>query len=639
MAFRRHTLGIALLFAGLPALSPAAPYTQLVIFGDSLSDSGQFPDLNGALQNSLPTGGVRFTNRIGPVYVDGRGEPYAQVATQRLAGTLGLQALPSPPVVPQALTGNPDGSNYAVGGYRTDEILASITEQDGSVVERQGVTLRSRDGYLIDMPRVSPTALFYVNGGGNDILQGRLVDPASAAASAGNLVAGVAALQRAGARYIIVSDLPDVGLTPAGYASGQRAALSGLSALFNAQLDRQLTALGGNVIRLNNRALFAEITAEPARYGFDPRVAQTDLCFNGDNCQTDPTWSLGGATPAPSQLVFYDGVHPTAAVQQISADYVYSLLAAPWEIGLLPEMALSSLNTHQQQLRTEWQADRGDWQMAGTWRSFVAATGQRQDFDAQAAAAPGEGEALGLSVGTSYRPYPRWRLGLALGVQELSLELDQSHSDYDLRSVMLSTFAHYRQRHLWADMGLTVGQLEYRDLHRRFALGISERTERGETDGQLAAASLRLGYALGHRHSWKLGPFVGADYARLEVDGYREAGERSTALHYADQTRDSRRLSLGLEASLQLNRALELFAEVAREREYEDQPQMLRMGQNSMPGFDYSLQAFTPEQDQTLATLGLGLSLGQAVTVRAAWHLRDADDRQHSVSLALKLEF
>ncbi|MNJ82545.1 hypothetical protein D3C77_820320 [compost metagenome] len=58
------------------------------------------------------------------------------------------------------------------------------------------------------------------------------------------------------------------------------------------------------------------------------------------------------------------------------------------------------------------------------------------------------------------------------------------------------------------------------------------------------------------------------------------------------------------------------------------------MGLNSMPGFDYDLQTFTPERDQTVATLGLGLSLGHAAAVRAAWHLRDGEDRQQGATLS-----
>ena len=97
------TLTAAVLLAGL-STAHAMPYSQLVIFGDSLSDSGQFPDAGSPLLFGNPTGGLRFTNRTGPGYADNNSEYYAQVSTQRLASQLGLQALPSTPILPQALT-------------------------------------------------------------------------------------------------------------------------------------------------------------------------------------------------------------------------------------------------------------------------------------------------------------------------------------------------------------------------------------------------------------------------------------------------------------------------------------------------------------------------------------------------------
>jgi outer membrane lipase/esterase len=634
------TLTAAVLLAGLPAATQAMPYSQLVIFGDSLSDSGQFPDIGSPLLGGNPTGGLRFTNRTGPTYLGNNTEYFDAVATQRLASLLGLQALPSTPILPQVLTGNPDGSNYAVGGYRTDQILNSITAVNGSVVNAGGGTIRTRNGYLVDVPRVDPDALFYVNGGGNDVLQFVVTDQASAAAAAADLVAGVAALQQAGARTIIVSDLPDVGLTPAGFASGFRAAWSNASGLLNAELGSQLSALGGNVIRLNFRALLGEVQGDLATYGFDPLVSQTDVCFSGDSCLADPTWGIGGLTPDPERLMFNDGVHPTAAVQQISADYIYSILGAPWEVSLLPEMAMASLNGHQQQLRSEWQADRGAWQAVGQWRSFVAASGQRQEFERGEAVASGDSDGLGINLGSSYRLSEQWRLGLALGLQEQTLEVGEADSEYDLRSYLLSAFAQYQQGRLWADASLSLGHLDYSDLNRQFALGIAQRSEQGDSDGQLWALSGRLGYDLANAGTgWRVSPFLSADYARVDVDGYREDGASATALNFDDQQRDSTRLGLGLQANYQLAPATQVFAEIARELELEDDRRDLRMGLNSVAGNSFELQGHTPASGQTLAGLGISHALAEELQLQAAYHFRGTDDRQHGLNLSLNWDW
>jgi outer membrane lipase/esterase len=634
------TLTAAVLLASLPTVAHAMPYSQLIIFGDSLSDSGQFPDLGSPLLGGNPTGGLRFTNRTGPTYLGNNSEYFDAVATQRLAALLGLSALPSTPILPQLLTGNVDGTNYAVGGYRTDQILASITAANGSVVDAGGGTMRTRNGYLLDVPRVDPNALFYINGGGNDVLQFVVTDQASAAAAAADLVAGVAALQQAGARTIIVADLPDVGLTPAGFVFGFRDAWSSASGLFNDELGSQLAALGGNVIRLNFRALLGEVQGDLTTYGFDPLVSQTDVCFSGNGCLADPTWGLGGLTPNPDRLMFNDGVHPTAAVQQISADYIYSILGAPWEVSLLPEMAMASLNGHQQQLRGEWQADRGAWQAVGQWRSFVGASGQRQQFERGEAVASGDSDGLGVNLGSSYRLSEQWRLGLALGLQEQTLEVGAADSEYDLRSYLLSAFAQYQQGRLWADASLSLGHLDYSELKRQFALGIAQRSEKGDSDGQLWALSGRLGYDLANADTgWRVSPFISADYARVEVDGYREDGASATALNFADQQRDSTRLGLGLQANYQLAPATQVFAEIARELEFEDDRRDLRMGLNSVAGNSFELQGHTPASGQTLAGLGISHALAEELQLRAAYHFRATDDRQHGVNLSLNWDW
>lgn len=633
-------LTAAVLLASLPAAAQAMPYSQLIIFGDSLSDSGQFPDLGSPLLGGNPTGGLRFTNRTGPTYLSNNTEYFDAVATQRLAALLGLQALPSTPILPQLLTGNADGTNYAVGGYRTDQILASITAANGSVVDAGGGTIRTRNGYLLDVPRVDPNALFYINGGGNDVLQFVVTDQASAAAAAADLVAGVAALQQAGARTIIVSDLPDVGLTPAGFAFGFRDAWSSASGLLNDELGSQLAALGGNVIRLNFRALLGEVRGDLATYGFDPLVSQADVCFSGNGCLADPTWGLGGLTPNPDRLMFNDGVHPTAAVQQISADYIYSILGASWGVSLLPEMAMASLNGHQQQLRSEWQADRGAWQAIGQWRSFVGASGQRQEFERGEAVASGDSDGLGVNLGSSYRLSEQWRLGLALGLQEQTLEVGEADSEYDLRSYLLSAFAQYQQGRLWADASLSLGHLDYSDLNRQFALGIAQRSEQGDSDGQLWALSGRLGYDLANADTgWRVSPFISADYAKVDVDGYREDGSSATALNFADQQRDSTRLGLGLQANYQLAPATQVFAEIARELEFEDDRRDLRMGLNSVAGNSFELQGHTPASGQTLVGLGVSHALAEELQLRAAYQFRGTDDRQHGVNLSLNWDW
>lgn len=637
------TLAAAIALASLPLAASAAPYSQFIIFGDSLSDSGQFPDTGSPLLSGNPTGGVRFTNRTGPAYLANNTEYFGEVTTQRLAGLLGLQALPSTPVLPAQLTGNQPGSNYAVGGYRTDQIRDSITTTSATVPPPGNTPpLASRQGYLAEFTSADRNALYYINGGGNNVIQGLMVDFATASASASELVAGVTALQQAGARYIIVADLPDVGNTPLGLLSGQRANMSALTAIFNQELDRQLSAVGGNILRTNFNGLLGEVYADLESFGFDATIAQTDTCFDdgsggssGCGPLANSTWAINGATPDPDRLVFNDGVHPTTAIHRITGDYLYSLLSAPSEISLLPEMGLASLTSHQQQLQNQWQNQRGAWQETGKWNGFVAGGMMRNDFKQAQITPSADGKGTQLTLGSSYRLDDNWRLGAALGLQRQDLDTD-SNSNYELDSYLLTGFAQYQRGRTWADASLSYGQLDYSDLKRQFALGITQRSEKGDTDGSLLAFSARIGYDLAKPGSgWMVSPFISADIARVDIDGYREAGMRSTALFFGDQERDSQRLGLGVQMRRQLTQQTAWHAEVVTEREMEDDTSHVRTGLVSRSGNSAELPGYTPERSKLSGSIGITHDLGNELQLGASYHFRGTDDRQHGVNLSL----
>tara|TARA_Y100001949_G_scaffold110323_1_gene93272 strand:- start:5307 stop:7220 length:1914 start_codon:yes stop_codon:yes gene_type:complete len=629
-------LALAILLAGVSVAAHAetSPYSQFVNFGDSLSDAGNFPDVGSPLLGGNPTGGLRFTNRTGPTYADNNTEYAGQVVTQVLANRLGLQSLPSTPILPRLLTGNPDGTNYAVGGYRTDQILDSLIGT--STVDAGGGLTRSRPGYLVQNPQVDPNGLYYLNGGANDIFQLQ-ARPTTMALAAANMVQAVGALQNAGARYIIISDLPDVGNTPLGTQLGTSAFLNSLSDSFNAELAAGLQAQGGNYVLLNNRLLLSEVRADLARYGFDPTINQTAVCFDGGNCPLDPTYGLGTANADPSRLLFNDAVHPTTAVHQISADYIYSILSAPAEVSLLPEMGRSALRNHLQLLDNELAAQRGNWQSVGGWRTFVQGGYNRPEYDGFGG---GDGDSPTLAIGLSNRVSEHWLAGLSLGLAQNSLSLGAGDSDYDMRSYLASTFASYQQDRFFADLNASAGYLDYDSLDRTFSLGVAERSEKGSTEGMVWGVSAKTGFNLMQMGDpLEFGPFIGASYQKIDVDGYREQGASSTALSYEDQELESLRLSVGLFGTYAVSERTRLFGEVAREVEREDeQREDLRMSLNSVPTNSFELPGATPTGDQTRFSVGIAHQLTTGLSVRANYNYQGNDNRNQGVGLSLALD-
>ncbi|MEX5509346.1 esterase EstP [Pseudomonas paralactis] len=636
-AFFTPLAGCLLSLACAQALASPAPYSTMVVFGDSLADAGQFPDgSNGST--------LRFTNRTGPTF---QGE-YGQVSSTLLGARLGvapndLNASTSPV---RAAQGLPDGSNWAVGGYRTDNILDSITSVSNAAIPPGnpggGTVLRSRQGYLpANGGRADPNALYFLSGGGNDFLQGRVLSPAQAVAAGGRLADSAQVLQQAGARYIMVWMLPDLGLTPAINGTPQQAASSALSNIFNQSLVQRLSQIDAQVIPLNIPLLLNEAFADPARFGLATGQNLTGTCFSGNSCTTNPVYGIGGTNPDPTKLIYNDSVHPTIAGQQLIADYAYSLLAAPWELTLLPEMAQGTLRAHQDELRNQWQADNGSWQAVGQWRAIVAGGGQRLDFDDQSSSASGDGSGYNLNIGGSYRLDESWRVGLAAGLYRQTLEAGANDSDYKLNSYMGTAFAQYQHNHWWADAALTGGKLDFDSLKRKFALGVNEGSEKGDTDGWLWALSGRLGYDIAAPGSdWHLSPFISADYARVEVNGYSEKSSRSTALNFDDQQRDSRRLGVGLQGSYRITPQTQVFGEVAHEHEFENDTQKVDISLNSVQGIDFKLDGYTPRSNADRLSLGVSHKLTRDLALRAAYNVRKDDNlTQQGVNVGVSLDF
>ncbi len=611
------------------------PYNSFLVFGDSLIDAGQFPDAALAGQT------LRFTNRAS------LGEPYGKVSSTLIGERLGVSAAQlvgsTSPV--NAAQGLPDGDNWAVGGYRTDQIYNSITGAAGSVVAAGDYTFRTRDGYLPSLTSagrlIDPNTLFYISGGGNDFLQGTINSPQEAAQAAGQLASSVDALQQAGGRYFMVWMLPDIGLTPALSGTPLQGAVSALSGVFNTQLVTQLAQVNANVIVLNIPQLLSEALQNPGYFGFANNVNMSGTCFSGDGCPENLQYGINSTNADPAKLLFNDGVHPTITGQRLIADYGYSILAAPWEVTLLPEMARNALNQHQRALTHSGLQNQLKWQTQGQWSSFAAVNGERSNYRKQSSASQGDSNHFALSIGGSYRVNEQWRAGVAVSLQEGSLTAGAEDSKYRLNSYLLSPFVQYSHQAFWADANLSIGHLDYDNLQRKMRLSTAKRAEKGDSDGSLLAVNARAGYqlfALGN--PLQLSPFVSMSHVRFKVDNYAEKGNNSTALTFGEQKRTSKRLGVGLLGSYQLSTPLSLDAEIAYEKEFSTDRQALDMHLNSVASVRFKLQGYKP--DSSLATVGLGATyaVSDAMSVQSHYNYMHADSlRQHALGVGVSLNW
>jgi cholinesterase len=284
----------ALVFAWvIPAAAVfASPYTSVVVYGDSLSDNGNFYAATG--QPPSP-----------PYYLGRRSD--GPVAVEQLATSLGV------PLVDYAWIGATTGvGNYADGGTVTS--LGTFGLPGMTTVFN--ATKAGLGPYVAG-------GLFVVWGGPNDFLAPSPLDthPGEVIARAvGNELAIVAGLQGLGVQHILVPGMPDLGLTPYVRSLGPTAVAqaTAFTDAFNAAL---VAALSPGTIYFDTAGLLRSVVSDPAAFGFTNVTAP---CFDGATVCADP-----------SEYLFFDSFHPTTATDAILARGFAAAVPEPGAMALI----------------------------------------------------------------------------------------------------------------------------------------------------------------------------------------------------------------------------------------------------------------------------------------------------------------
>ncbi len=264
------------------------------VFGDSLSETGNF---------YLATGG---TLPPSPLYFNGRFSN-GKAWIEHLAMAV-RQPAPTPSLI--------GGTNYAFNGARA----AGASPYGTPELTEQVASYLFANGGLAD-----PDDIFVIWAGANDIFFGASFGETDFIPNAIEGIAwSIEALYAAGARNIVVLDLPPLGQTP--FFNSTPAVAAGLDAAtyaFNSELSTLLRSLrkGLRHVRIADvkiSQLFEAITQAPRFFGLR-NVLDSATVF-------DPVTGIGYAmTPGadPNRYLFWDSVHPTAQGHKIIAAYAF----------------------------------------------------------------------------------------------------------------------------------------------------------------------------------------------------------------------------------------------------------------------------------------------------------------------------
>ncbi|WP_164490776.1 autotransporter domain-containing protein [Pseudoxanthomonas sp. Root630] len=542
-------MAVALAMAAVPALAQNGPYTQTVFFGDSLTDAGYFRPLLPASVRAV-TG--QFTTNPGFVWSQYLAEYYGTSAYANGNGQV--------------------GTNYAAGGARVGTNTTGALGPIPSLATQVNTYLTSTGG------RADPNALYTVWGGANDlftITSGGANPTTTIGAAVTAQVGIIGTLQAAGARYILVPTIPDLGVTPGFRAQGTAAAAAGtqLSTTYNTALFDAINTAGFRVIPLDTFTLLQEIVASPAEYGFanvTGTACQPQITANSLTC--NPTSYV---TPnAPDTYAFADGVHPTSKAHSILSQYAVAMLEGPRQIALLPYTASVHGRARADRVASHvaGKPDADGMRWWGDLRGDFLRYGHGDLYD-------GAGP-----MGTFGVDWSRGSLvyGAFAGYGRAQYDFGKRSGSFDESDATLGGFAGWYGDRLWANAQVSYSWISY-DVDREVQLGDVTRRHSGSPDGTNLSLGLSAGYQWGEG-AFRHGPVISVLSQTIEMDGYSESNVNSSALAYPDQDFDSLIGSAGYEVSYAINDHLQPYARLTVDKEFEDPAEEVFAQALSLPG-------------------------------------------------------
>ena len=558
----------------LLATSPCAlaQFTNSFVFGDSLSDAGQY--------------GSRFTTNPGlsfPMYV-----------AQRYGISIGPSFF--------------GGTDYGQGGARVNSPSPLIPPSAPNLSITQQVS------QFLAAGSVDRNALYQLQGGANDILilasqaaSGQITPDALRAGvtqAALDLASQAARLQAAGARYLIVYNIPDIGKSPQAAAQNAQSTFTQLSSLFNSTLNAALQTANVQVIQVNTFALLNEIVANPSAFGFVNITTPVCTTASALNCTPstlrDPNGNLTWA--------FADGIHPTTGLALIAAQAAASMIDGPAQMSVLGEAPLGVGNANFRAIDSRFISEVGlrrqDLRKYEVWGAYDYG---HNDFDSNALS--GDARLNTLTVGADMKINPQLLVGLMFGYTENKGDFGNSSGGYKLKETSLTAYAGYGVGPWWLGATLGVGDLDFSNVHRDIALGALTRTETGDTRGWHFNASVLGGYWFIPSRDWQHGPWARVSYQDAHVDSFCENGNDSTALCYGDQKRDSLVTSLGWHVAGQLG-IFRPYARVTWDYETRNDQRSVSASPVSLFG-SYSIPGFKPDNNYVSYVIGASADFGR----------------------------
>ncbi len=501
------------LASAAPAFGQTAPYTSLIVFGDSLSDPGNLAAFGAAPPPPYFEG--QFSN--GPVW-----------------------ALLFP-----GLTGVPQGPNFAFGG--------ATSGPNGDPFQDLTNLQQQVDTYLASGAQAGAHDLFSIWIGANDYfaVAAALQDPdadlftlasQAVALTIENISTSVVQLgEGAGAQQFALFNLPDLGATP--LLNGSPETLAGgaqISALHNSALAGAAADLidtyGYDITVIDMQTLFTDTVRNPSKYGI---TNTTDACLTPTSlCSTDLDTQNG--------FLFWDSVHPTALGQAITAAFAVDTLTAPRTLASQSEMGMAAGEAVLRQMASA-AAVAGGLEV-GQARGFAEINYGDASRDASFSTNGYDVESYSISLGRVGRVGDDAIAGGLVRYGEDSVDLESNRGAFDLSSISVGGFIHQGFGALQGRVSGGASVLYYNDIDRN--TGVAGQVAGGSTSAFAASLQGEGRYVIGGE-SLSIAPLGRVTGLFVDINSYIESGAVGLDQRVDDRLVDSITAELG--AAFDLN--------------------------------------------------------------------------------------
>jgi len=615
--------GAGLSLAMLSGVAQAQQFSNIVVFGDSLSDNGNIPKLFGGLNVPAPPYYMnRFSN--GPVYAE------------YLNGLLHVPA------------GN--FSDYAIGGAQAGS---------GNIGGLPGAGVVQEIGrYLATNPTPSKSNLVIVFAGANDYfgaLPGIQALPAAQQTQAitgqvdttvANILADITRLAQTGVTNFVVPNLPNLGATPNYNTNATNAALATqITDVHNTTLEAALSGLAAqlhiNIRMVDVSTAINQVLANPAQFG---TTNTTQECLLNAACV---------AQKLP--YLFWDDVHPTAQSHQVLAEYFASTINGPQAIGAEGELGIIAIQSTFDAITSRTQAlrdgasglvlnningqsggaDNPDKPLAGFLTASVG-WGSRDD---RSTAVGFDYTTKNIYGGVDYRITPNFVMGALFGYGTTDGTLHGSTGEADFDSYQGALYATYFTGGFYATLGATVVGNDWDKIERN-TFFVGERAQ-GSTHGQTGGLKIETGYAF-DVNGFNVGPVGGLRWSHISIDGYSENGAPGLNQQVGEQNFESLITSFGVEASTVtdfMGFSVAPHVRLTYDHEFKDSDRVITTSLVSQPLVPVTTPLDNPARDSIRIGGGVNVALADSLTAMFDFNATAARSDGNDYQALAKLRF